>query len=255
MASNQLGEFLVAPDPDDPALTREVDGIDHAGARVRTRVPVERPLTLFLNGQEIVTMMTIGDYPEYLALGYLLNQNMLKYDDVVTEVEKMLARIIGEDIRLESVLSPSLGWVLADPGQLHQILMNLAVNARDAMPGGGTLLVETRNVDLDDSYVEQHAEVKPGPYVQVKVSDTGIGMTKEVISHLFEPFFTTKKPGEGTGLGLATVYGIVKQSGGSIWVYSEPGEGTTFSIYLPRIEAGVKVQQEPAPAPTSEIAR
>jgi PAS domain S-box-containing protein len=172
-------------------------------------------------------------------------------NDIISEVEKMLARVIGSDIRLESVLSPSLGCVRADPGQLHQVLMNLAVNARDAMPGGGTLLIETRNVDLDDRYVEQHAEMKPGPYVELKVSDTGIGMTKDVISHLFEPFFTTKKPGEGTGLGLATVYGIVKQSGGSIWVYSEQGQGTTFMIYLPRIDASGDLRAEPEPVPAS----
>ena len=177
--------------------------------------------------------------------------SVVNLNDVITEVEKMLARVIGEDIRLESVLSPSLGCVLADPGQLHQVLMNLAVNARDAMPGGGTLLIETRNVDLDDSYVEQHAEVKPGPYAQLKVSDTGIGMTKDVMSHFFEPFFTTKKPGEGTGLGLATVYGIVKQSGGSIWVSSEPGKGTAFTIHLPRIDVGVKTQPEAEPVPAS----
>jgi PAS domain S-box-containing protein len=172
-------------------------------------------------------------------------------NDVIAEVERMLERVIGSDIRLESTLSPSLGHVLADPGQLHQVLMNLAVNARDAMPGGGTLLIETLNIDLDDSYTEQHAEMRPGPYVQLTVSDTGIGMTKDVMSHLFEPFYTTKKPGEGTGLGLATVYGIVKQSGGSIWTYSEPGKGTTFTIYLPRIEAGARLEQEPEPEPQS----
>jgi signal transduction histidine kinase/CheY-like chemotaxis protein len=186
-----------------------------------------------------------------LSRKQVVQASEVNLNDVITEVEKMLARVIGVDIRLESVLSPSLGCVLADPGQLHQILMNLAVNARDAMPGGGTLLIETTNVDLDDSYVEQHAEVKPGPYVQLKVSDTGIGMTKDAMSHLFEPFFTTKKPGEGTGLGLATVYGIVKQSGGSIWVYSEPGQGTMFTIYFPRIDAGVKLQEETAPVSAS----
>jgi signal transduction histidine kinase len=169
-------------------------------------------------------------------------------NDIVTEVEKMLARLIGEDIRLKSVLSPSLGHVLADPGQLHQVLMNLAVNARDAMPGGGTLSIETANVDVDAGYAEQHPEMKPGPYVQLKVADTGIGMTKEVQSHLFEPFFTTKKQGEGTGLGLATVYGIVKQSDGSVWVSSEPGVGTTFSIYLPRVDAGAGLPQELEPS-------
>jgi CheY-like chemotaxis protein len=172
-------------------------------------------------------------------------------NDIVAEVEKMLGRLIGEDVRLKSALSPSLGHVLADPGQLHQVLMNLAVNARDAMPGGGTLSIETANVDVDSTYVEQHPEMKPGPYVQLKVADTGIGMTKEVQSHLFEPFFTTKKQGEGTGLGLATVYGIVKQSDGSVWVYSEPGVGTTFSIYLPRLDAGAGLPQELAPSPVA----
>jgi CheY-like chemotaxis protein len=170
-------------------------------------------------------------------------------NDIITEVQKMLERVIGVNIRVESVLSPSLGSVLADPGQLHQVLMNLALNARDAMPGGGTLLIETGDVDLDDDYAKLHAGVEPGPYVQLKVSDTGMGMAKEVMAHLFEPFFTTKKPGEGTGLGLATVYGIVKQSGGSIWVYSEPGQGATFTIYLPRVGAGLNPQPDPEPEP------
>jgi PAS domain S-box-containing protein len=179
--------------------------------------------------------------------GQVTQAREVDLNELIAEVEKMLARVIGGDIRLESALSPSLGCVLADPGQLHQVLMNLAVNARDAMPAGGRLLIETKNVDLDDNYVEQHAEMQPGPYVQLKVSDTGAGMTEDVKSHLFEPFFTTKKPGEGTGLGLATVYGIVKQSGGSIWVYSEPGQGTAFTMYFPRIDAGVKPREEPEP--------
>jgi two-component system cell cycle sensor histidine kinase/response regulator CckA len=157
-------------------------------------------------------------------------------NDVIVEVEKMLGRVIGEDVRLETILSPSLGCVLADDGQLHQVVMNLAVNARDAMPHGGKLLIETMNVDLDDSFAREHAGVKPGRYVEMSVSDTGVGMTKEVLAHLFEPFFTTKTAGQGTGLGLATVYGIVKQNGGSIRVFSEPEMGTRFRIYLPRTE-------------------
>ena len=170
-------------------------------------------------------------------------------NDIIVEVERMLGRVIGEDIRLECVLSPCLGSVLADSGQLHQVLMNLAINARDAMPTGGTLRIETRNIDLDDRFAGQHAYMKPGGYVQLQVCDTGSGMTKDVMAHVFEPFFTTKKAGVGTGLGLATVYGIVKQSGGSILVDSEPGKGATFTIFLPRIDAGIKVGCEPAPSP------
>jgi PAS domain S-box-containing protein len=215
---------LAAPDP----MYEMVDDIRKAGQRA---ADLTRQLVLLSRKQ-------------------VTQASEVNLNDIITEIEKMLARVIGVDIRLESALSPSLGWVLADPGQLHQVIMNLAVNARDAMPNGGTLLMETRNVDLDDSYAGQHAEVKPGPYVQLKVSDTGIGITKDAMSHIFEPFFTTKKPGEGTGLGLATVYGIVKQSGGSIWVYSEPGQGATFTIYLPRIEAGISVQHELTPAPS-----
>jgi two-component system cell cycle sensor histidine kinase/response regulator CckA len=159
----------------------------------------------------------------------------LDLNDLIADVEKLLVRSIGEDIRLVIDLRPSSGQVQADPGLLHQILMDLAVNARDAMPNGGTLRIETEDVDLQESFAEQYPEVTPGPYVQLKVNDTGVGMTKEVMARLFEPFFTTKTPAEGRGLGLATVYGIVKQSGGSIFAYSEPGEGTTFKIYLPRV--------------------
>jgi CheY-like chemotaxis protein len=185
-----------------------------------------------------------------LSRKQVIQAGEVNLNDVITEVQKILSRVIGEDIRLETFLSPLLGLVAADSGQIHQVLMNLAVNARDAMPHGGTLLIETSNVDLDNSYAGQHADLKPGPYIQLKVSDTGLGMTKEVMSHLFEPFFTTKMPGQGTGLGLATVYGIVKQSGGSVRVYSEPGEGTVFTIYLPMINAEPKLP-ESEPAPTS----
>lgn len=156
---------------------------------------------------------------------------------VVAEIRKMLTRVIGEDIRLEVDLEEDLGLTVGDPSQFHQVLMNLAVNARDAMPNGGNLLIQTRNVYFEQAVNERHVDVKPGSYVELQVSDSGVGMDAETQAHLFEPFFTTKAAGRGTGLGLATVYGIVKQAGGAIWVYSEPGKGTTFKIYLPQVEA------------------
>jgi signal transduction histidine kinase len=166
----------------------------------------------------------------------VLQPRTLDLNIVVSDVEKMLARLIGEDVTLVTRLEPALGSVKADPGQIEQVIMNLAVNARDAMPEGGTLTFETANAMLDADFVAVHSGALPGAYVVLTVTDTGTGMTDEVRGHAFEPFFTTKEKGKGTGLGLATAYGIVKQSGGHITVDSEAGRGTTFRIYLPRVE-------------------
>jgi two-component system cell cycle sensor histidine kinase/response regulator CckA len=215
MAIIGCSEFLLASLPEDEPLRREVEEIRKAGERAGE---LTRQLLAFSRRQ-------------------VLQPKVLDMNVVVSDVDKMLRRVIGEDIELVTVLHPHLGRVKADPGQLEQVLLNLAINARDAMPEGGRLTIETLNVELDESYARDHAMVKPGPHVLLAVSDTGVGMDAETQAHIFEPFFTTKSQGKGTGLGLATVYGTVQQSGGHVWVYSEVGRGTTFKIYLPRVPA------------------
>jgi two-component system, cell cycle sensor histidine kinase and response regulator CckA len=179
----------------------------------------------------------------------VIEPKVLDMNEVLSSVEKMLQRVLGEDIELTFVAGAALGRVRADPGSIEQVIMNLAVNARDAMSVGGRLTVETANVVLDEEHAKNHLGAKPGPYVMLSVTDTGCGIDKPTLVRIFEPFFTTKEKGKGTGLGLSTVFGIVQQSGGNVWVYSEPGIGTTFKIYLPRIESTVaesKIEIVPA---------
>jgi len=172
----------------------------------------------------------------------VLQPKNLDLNSVVGGLEHLLRRLLGENIELQTSLGTQLGTIKADPSQVEQVLMNLVVNARDAMPEGGRLIIETCNAELDQKYASEHVSVKPGPYVMLAVSDTGTGMSAETVAHIFEPFFTTKGGGKGTGLGLATTYGIVKQSGGYIWVYSEPGQGATFKVYLPRFDEEIAAE-------------
>lgn len=170
----------------------------------------------------------------------VLQPTVLRVNDVLENVEKMLCRLLGEDVTLRTALAPDAGNVRADAGQLERVIVNLAVNARDAMSGGGKLTIETANAELSEGYTEALRPVVAGQYVMLAVTDTGVGISPENRLRIFEPFFTTKEQGKGTGLGLSTVYGIVKQSGGYIWVYSEPGRGATFKVYLPRVDAPVE---------------
>ncbi|HWF92123.1 MAG TPA: ATP-binding protein [Terriglobales bacterium] len=175
----------------------------------------------------------------------VLQPRVINLNDVIKDIEQLLERLTGEDIEIRIKLDPELGAVKADPAQMERVIMNLAVNAREAMPKGGKLTIETANTVLDASYTNRHAPVIPGKYAMLAVSDTGIGMDTETQSKIFDPFFTTKGPEKGTGLGLSTVYGVVKQSGGYIWVYSEAGNGAAFKIYLPIVDAATDVIVEP----------
>jgi PAS domain S-box-containing protein len=207
-------ELLAAQLPAESAERKDLNEIMHAAERATA---LTRQLLAF-SRRQILQMKVIG------------------LNTVVADVDKMLRRLIGEDVELVTLFDPELGSAKADPTQIEQVIMNLAVNARDAMPGGGRLLIETANADLDEHYCRRHPEVKPGRYVMLAVTDNGAGMTPAVMRHIFEPFFTTKSRDKGTGLGLSTVYGIIKQSGGSIFCHSEVGRGTTFKIFLPRVD-------------------
>jgi PAS domain S-box-containing protein len=207
-----------------PELTADVHQIGNAAERASTLI---RQLLAFSRKQ-------------------VLQPKSLDLNAIVEGLDKLLNRLMGADIHMQTVCGENIGTVKADPAQIEQVIMNLVVNARDAMPAGGRLTIETANVELDANYARDHVTVKPGPYVMLAVSDTGVGMDSETQAHIFEPFYTTKGGSRGTGLGLSTVYGIVKQSGGYIWVYSEPSRGTTFKVYLPRVEGPVDSPAVPA---------
>ena len=231
------------------AIGRLAGGVAHDFNNVLTTIIGNSELALLDYAQDehlydiLEEIKEAGEKASYLTRQLLafsrrqiLQPEVLDLNELLPNIRKMIGRIIGEDIELDAILAPDLGLIEADPGQIEQVIMNLAVNARDAMPEGGKLTIETANADLDRTYSESHGRVvTPGPYVLLAMSDTGEGMSLDVQSQVFEPFFTTKRKGKGTGLGLSMVYGIIKQSAGYIWVYSEPGAGATFKIYLPRV--------------------
>jgi signal transduction histidine kinase/CheY-like chemotaxis protein len=219
-----------------------------------TQVPADSPLAT--PAREIAKAAERAAALTRQLLGFgrhqVMRAEVLDLNDVIGEIGRMLKRLLGEDIDLEYRLGPNLWGIMADRGRTEQVIVNLAVNARDAMPHGGKLTIKTSNVTLDAEFARVHVGVQPGAYVLLTVSDTGVGMNAETRTRIFEPFFTTKEGGRGTGLGLATVYGIVAQAGGHIWVYSEPGRGATFTIHLPRTEA--ERAHAPAPASSATIA-
>ncbi|HYS03628.1 MAG TPA: ATP-binding protein [Candidatus Dormibacteraeota bacterium] len=209
------------------------------------RLPVEEPSRTGIEEIRIAGERAAGLTRQLLAYSrrQVLKPQVLDLNSSVTKMIPMLRRLIGETIELNPALQPDLGHVEADPSQVEQIIMNLVVNARDSMPHGGRVVVETSNADLDETFAKKHVPTRPGSYVMLAVSDTGSGMDLATQARIFEPFFTTKQLGKGTGLGLATVYGIVKQSDGYIWVYSEPRMGSTFKIYLPRVDGEVSPEE------------